>query len=62
MKINAHISLINKSKSFRLIFVPSTWERKRNHFSIKSGMTTLNFGGREAKMLHTFLSKIYTNK
>jgi len=59
MKIKKYKSLQNKSKKFHLFFSPAWVPKKKHHFSIGSGTTQLELGGKEARMLHSFLSKVY---
>lgn len=59
MKIKKYKHIKNKSKSFRLFFSPSWTPHKQHHFTIHTGKASLELGGKEARMLYTFLSKVY---
>ncbi|MDO8610977.1 MAG: hypothetical protein Q7R95_10640 [bacterium] len=59
MKIKPYKHLKNKSKTFSIYFAPSWRNKKKSHFNIGIGDVRLQLGGREAKMLHRFLNKVF---
>ena len=60
MKINKYQTVKNKSKNLRLYFSsPGPNGTRRSHFRISFGPSELYLDGREARMLHSFLKKIY---
>lgn len=52
-------SLHNHSKIIGMHFSPAWEPKKKHHFLIRVGNTELHLGGKEARMLHTFLNKVY---
>lgn len=59
MKIKKYKYLKNRSKNFRLYFSPSWNDKKKHKFEIRIGNTELHLGGKEARMLNSFLKKIF---
>lgn len=52
-------SLMNRTKTLSL-FMGSNWgNKKKRRFVISTGSASLNLGAREARMLHTFLNKVF---
>ena len=62
-------SIRNRNSNFQLHFIPGWAKKERSYFSItvfgidrsndQTQIASLNLGGKEARMLHRFLNKVY---
>ena len=44
---------------FGIYFSPAWNSKKKHYFTISCGNVTMKLGGKEARMLHSFLNKVY---